>query len=390
MRDFKFHVDTAILFGEDQARAFAEEVKKLGSRALIVFGGGSVKRNGIYDTITSALKEEEVECIDHGGIEPNPRIESVVSGVEKVKAENIDVIVPIGGGSTIDAAKLIAAAAVTGGDPWDIVVKKTKVTGALPLATVLTLSATGSEMDTSSVITNPETKEKLGWASRHVLPKVSLLNPAYTKTVSPYQTASGTADIMSHTMENYFSLNDDAFMQDSFAEGLLRTCVHYGPIAVENGDDIEARSNLMWASSWAINGLLNTGKSQSWSVHPMEHELSAFFDITHGVGLAILTPRWLRHLLNEKTAPKIARFGHHVFDIPKKDTMIMAEEAIDRLHDFFLSMNIPMTLEEVGITEDALAPMAKACADHVGGTIKGFVDLHEEDILAIYKASFKN
>ena len=186
MRDFKFHVDTAILFGEDQARAFAEEVKNLGRRALIVFGGGSVKRNGIYDTITSALKEEGVECVDHGGIEPNPRIESVVSGVEKVKAENIDVIVPIGGGSTIDAAKLIAAASVTGGDPWDIVIKKTKVTGALPLATVLSLSATGSEMDTSSVITNPETKEKLGWASRHVLPKVSLLNPAYTKTVSPY------------------------------------------------------------------------------------------------------------------------------------------------------------------------------------------------------------
>ncbi|MDD7363296.1 MAG: iron-containing alcohol dehydrogenase [Peptoniphilus sp.] len=388
MKDFVFHVPTKIFFGEGHAADFANEVKAYGSKALIVYGGGSVKQNGIYDDIVGALHDAGVETVDHGGIEPNPRVDSVRAGVEKAKEHDIDIVVPIGGGSTIDAAKLIAASTVSGGEPWDIVIKKQAVTGALPIASVLTLAATGSEMDSGSVITNLETKEKLGWGSPEVLPKTSLLNPAYTKTVSPYQTASGTADIMSHTMENYFSIDDSAYLEDSFSEGLLRTCIHYGPLAVKEPDNLEARSNLMWASSWAINGLLKSGKTQSWSVHPMEHELSAYFDITHGVGLAILTPRWLRHLLSDKTAPKIARFGRRVFDIREEDDMKAAEEAIDTLYDFFKSIDIPMSLREVGVEEDALEKMAKSCIEHAGGVIRGFVDLHEDDVLAIYKACF--
>lgn len=337
--------------------------------------------------MVNALRQADVQTFDHGGIEPNPRVESVRSGVEAVRAHDIDVLVPIGGGSTIDAAKLIAAAACTEGDPWDIVLGKTKVREALPLCPVLTLAATGSEMDASSVITNPDTREKIGWKSTKVLPKASLLNPAYTRTVNAYQTSAGTADIMSHTMENYFSVDDSAFMQDSMAEGILRTCVHYGPEAVKNPDNIEARANLMWASSWAINGLLAKGKTQSWSVHPMEHELSAYYDMTHGVGLAILTPRWLRHLLNEQTAPKIARFGRRVFDIVEEDERKAAEAAIDALYDFFLSMNIPMHLREEGIEEEHIDDMARACMEHTGGVIRGFVDLHEEDVTAIYRAS---
>ena len=386
MDHFVFSVPTTIFFGEGQVRAFAEAVKSYGDKALIVFGGGSIKKNGIYDEITSALHAAGVKTVDHGGIEPNPRIDSVRAGIARVKQEGVDVIVPIGGGSSIDAAKLIAAGTLTPGDPWAIVKKEVAVKDALPLCAVLTLAATGSEMDTASVITNPETKEKLGWKSSKVLPKASLMNPAYTVSVNGYHTASGTADIMSHTMENYFSVDDSAFMQDSMSEGILRTCRHAGPAAVKDGGDLEARGNLMWASSWAINGLLSTGKSQAWSVHPMEHELSAFYDITHGVGLAILTPRWLRHVLSAKTAPKIARFGRRVFDIQTDDDVDAANEAIEALYNFFVSMGIPMNLKAVGIGEEHLAEMAKACADHAGGVIRGFVDLKEEDILAIYKA----
>lgn len=386
MNHFVFSVPTTIFFGEGQVRAFAEAVKSYGEKALIVFGGGSIKKNGIYDEITTALHAAGVKTVDHGGIEPNPRIDSVRAGIDLVKKEGVDVIVPIGGGSSIDAAKLIAAGTLTPGDPWAIVKKETTVKNALPICAVLTLAATGSEMDTASVISNPETKEKLGWKSSKVRPKASLMNPAYTVSVNSYHTAAGTADIMSHTMENYFSVDDSAFMQDSMSEGILRTCRHAGPAALKDGEDLEARANLMWASSWAINGLLSTGKGQAWSVHPMEHELSAFYDITHGVGLAILTPRWLRHVLSAKTATKIARFGRRVFDIPSEDDVDAANEAIDALYDFFVSMGIPMTLKEVGIGEEHLAEMAKACADHAGGVIRGFVDLHEEDILAIYKA----
>ena len=386
MNHFVFSVPTTIFFGEGQVRAFAEAVKSYGDKALIVFGGGSIKKNGIYDEITSALHAAGVKTVDHGGIEPNPRIDSVRAGIARVKQEGVDVIVPIGGGSSIDAAKLIAAGTLTPGDPWAIVKKEVAVKDALPLCAVLTLAATGSEMDTASVITNPETKEKLGWKSSKVLPKASLMNPAYTVSVNGYHTASGTADIMSHTMENYFSVDDSAFMQDSMSEGILRTCRHAGPAALKDGGDLEARANLMWASSWAINGLLSTGKAQAWSVHPMEHELSAFYDITHGVGLAILTPRWLRHVLSAKTAPKIARFGRRVFDIQTDDDVDAANEAIEALYNFFVSMGIPMNLKAVGIGEEHLAEMAKACADHAGGVIRGFVDLKEEDILAIYKA----
>lgn len=386
MDNFVFSVPTTIFFGEGQARAFADAVKSYGEKALIVFGGGSIKRNGIYDEITTALHAAGVKTVDHGGIEPNPRVESVRAGIALVKHEGVDVIVPIGGGSSIDAAKLIAAGTLTPGDPWTIVKKEVAVKDALPLCAVLTLAATGSEMDTASVISNPETKEKLGWKSAKVLPKASLMNPAYTVSVNAYHTASGTADIMSHTMENYFSVDDSAFMQDSMSEGILRTCRHAGPAAVKDGGDLEARANLMWASSWAINGLLSTGKAQAWSVHPMEHELSAFYDITHGVGLAILTPRWLRHVLSAKTAPKIARFGRRVFDIQTDDDVDAANEAIEALYNFFVSMGIPMNLKAVGIGEEHLAEMAKACADHAGGVIRGFVDLKEEDILAIYKA----
>lgn len=386
MQDFTFHVPTKILFG-DQASAFGQEVARWGHKALLAYGGGSIKKNGIYDDITRALRAAGVEIVELPGIQPNPLISKCEEGIRLCREHAIDVIVPVGGGSAIDSAKLIAAGAKTAGDPWKLVTYELEITDALPICSVLTLAATGSEMDNSGVITNPETKQKLGFGSPLVLPRVSLLNPAYTTTVNAWHTAAGIADIMSHTMENYFSTYDDAYLQDTMAEAILRTCIHYAPIVLQDPENLEARANIMWASSWAINGLLDQGKHTAWSVHPMEHELSAFYDITHGVGLAILTPRWLKHFLNKDTEAKIARFGRQVFDLTGANDREVAQAAITSLHDFFLACGIPMHLTEVGIDDKYLETMARCCIQNAGGPIEGFQLLEQEDVLAIYQAS---
>lgn len=387
MENFIFHVPTEILFGHDLEETFAARVAALGKRALIVIGGGSVKRLGIYDAIVDALHAHGVDTVECAGISPNPRIDEAKRGIALVHKENIEVIVPIGGGSVLDCAKLIAAGAKTDADPWDLVLGKAPIKDALPLATVITVAATGSEMDPHSVISNPETKQKLGWSSPLALPRISYLNPAYTYTVNAWHTAAGTADIMSHTMESYFSVEEDAYLQDSISEAILRTCIKYGPVAYQDPTNEEARANLLWANSWAINGLIGTGKAQAWSVHAMEHELSAYYDITHGVGLAILTPHWLRHFLNDKTVSRIARFAKVIFGIEKKTEYEQAEAGIAALSEFFRSLDIPMTLKEVDIDETHLAEMAKNSVSRSGGVIHGFQPMTAEDVEAIYRAA---
>ncbi|MDD7383296.1 MAG: iron-containing alcohol dehydrogenase [Peptoniphilaceae bacterium] len=387
MNDFIFYNPTKILFGKNQVEKLSDEIKKYGKKVLLVYGTGSIKKNGIYDEIVSNLKKNDIEFCELSGVEPNPRVDSARKGIEIAKENEVDFILAVGGGSVIDCSKLIAAGFFLENDPWDIVIKKEKVKKALPIGAVLTISATGSEMDNSSVITNTQTKEKLGWASDLVRPKFSILNPKYTYTVNKWHTAAGVADIMSHTMENYFTTYDDAFLQDSFAEAILKTCVKYGKIAVENPENYEARSNIMWSNTWAINGLLSSGKHTSRSVHAMEHELSAFYDITHGIGLAILTPRWLKHVLNEKTENKIARFSKEVFQIEDKNITNQAIKGIESLYNFFESLEIPMQLKNLNINCEHIEEMAKNTIKHVGGSINGFVELNEEDVLNIYKES---
>ncbi|WP_277222097.1 iron-containing alcohol dehydrogenase [Peptoniphilus vaginalis] len=389
MKDFIFNVNTKILFGRDQMKNLASEIKKYGSRVLLTYGGGSIKRSGLYDEVVKIFEDNDIFYKELAGIEPNPRVDSAREGVKIVRENDLDFILAVGGGSVIDLSKLVAGAVYLDCDPWDIVIKKAKIEKALPIGTILTLAATGSEMDAGGVITNLETNQKLGFGSAYTLPKFSIMNPETTYSVNVKHTAAGIADIMSHTMENYFTLGDGAYMQNRLAEGILKTCIHYGPIAMEEAENYEARANIMWASSWAINGLLSTGKSTGWSVHAMEHELSAYYDITHGIGLAILTPRFLKHILNEKTVDMIRDFGINVFNmIASDDKMKDAKKAIGYLHAFFeQDMCIPMTLGEVGIDDEKLEVMAEAAARHAGGTIKGVVELTKEDVLEIYKAS---
>ncbi|MEF2782560.1 MAG: iron-containing alcohol dehydrogenase [Clostridium sp.] len=383
MENFVYSIPTKIYFGKGQICHIGEIVSDYGKKALLVYGGGSIKRNGIYDDVVKYLKESNVSWCELSGVEPNPRITTVRKGVELCRKENIDVIVPIGGGSTIDCAKVIAGAVTYPNDAWDIVLDPSKIVSVLPIVSVLTLSATGSEMDTFAVISNMETNDKIGTGHEDMRPKASILDPSYTYSVSAYQTAAGTADIMSHILECYFS-NVEGYLQDRMAEGLLKTCIEYGVKAVQHPDDYEARANLMWTSSWAINNFIKLGKDVAWTVHPMEHQLSAYYDITHGVGLAILTPHWMKYVLNENTVAKFKEYGVNVWGIDsEKDPFEIAEEAIQKTKDYFLAMGIPMTLKEVGIEDEKYFDVMaeKAAADLKGA----YVELTKEDVKKIYQ-----
>lgn len=388
MLNFNYSIPTKIFFGKGKIEVLGEQIKKYGSKVLLTYGGGSIKKNGIYDAIVNVLEKQDIDFWELGGIEPNPRIDSVREGIKICRENDIDFILAVGGGSTIDCSKVTAAGYYYKVDPWDLVIHKAKIKKALPIGTVLTLAATGSEMDSGAVITNLETKQKLSVGHPSMAPKFSILDPTYTFTVSKGQTASGIADIMSHTFENYFTLNDGAYLQNRFAEGILKTCINYGKLAIDEPENYEARANIMWASSLAINGILSYGKNAVWSVHAMEHELSAYYDITHGIGLAILTPHWMNYVLDDERVDKFVEYGVNVWNIDKnKDKYIIAKEAIDKTKEFFKSLGIPATLREVGIGEENLENMAKSAIEHKGGVVGNFKPLYYEDVLEIYRNS---
>ncbi|MCR3757654.1 NADH-dependent butanol dehydrogenase BdhB [Clostridium felsineum] len=389
MVDFEYSIPTKIFFGKDKINVLGREVKKYGSKVLIVYGGGSIKRNGIYDKAISILKENGISYYELPGVEPNPRITTVKKGIDICKENGVELVLAIGGGSAIDCAKVVAAGCDYEGDPWDIVLDGSKIKKVLPIASILTLAATGSEMDSWAVINNMETNEKLIAAHPDMAPTFSILDPTYTFTVPKNQTAAGTADIMSHVFEVYFSNTKTAYLQDRMAEAVLRTCIKYGKIALEHPSDYEARANLMWASSLAINGLLTYGKDTNWSVHLMEHELSAFYDITHGVGLAILTPNWMEYILNNDTVYKFVEYGVNVWGIDKeKNHYDIAHEAIEKTRDYFVNaLGIPARLKDVGIGEDKLDIMAKESVKLTGGTVGNLRPVNANEILEIFKKS---
>ena len=387
MQNFMYHIPTKVHFGRGEIGKLAEEIKAWGTRVLLVYGGGSIKRIGLYDRVVGILNENDIPFMELGGVDPNPRITSVEEGVKLCREHKLDVLLPVGGGSVIDCAKLIAAGTLSGSDDmWGIVTGKAAIGKVLPVITVLTLAATGSEMDTSAIITNLETQEKTGPSNPGMRPKVSIMDPEYTFTVSRKQTAAGTADIMSHALEVYFNNNKGAFLQSRFAEAVLKTCVAYGRRACENPEDYEARANLMWAGSWAINGLLTKGSPVGWSVHAMEHELSAYYDIVHGVGLAVLIPHWLRHMLREDNVWKYVEYGVNVWGIEESlPDMEIAERAIEATGKYFRDMGLPETLRDVGVDDSRFEVMAKRAGAGLG---KAFVVMGEGDVLEMYLRAF--
>ncbi|WP_010663612.1 iron-containing alcohol dehydrogenase [Marinilabilia salmonicolor] len=382
MQNFNYHVPTKILFGKEKVTETAKEIKAYGSRVLLTYGGGSVKRIGLYDQVVKQLKENDLFFVELPGIQPNPRVTSVREGVKLCRENNIDFILAIGGGSVIDASKAIAAAVSYDGDAWDFPMQKARVENPLPLGTVLTLAATGSEMNGNAVITNEETQEKRGMGSPLLIPKFSVLDPTYTFSVNKYHTAAGTVDIMSHIFENYFAPGEGTFVQDTIAESILKTCIKYGPIALEEPENYEARANLLWAGSLALNGLTLTGKKTGdWATHGIEHEVSAIYDLTHGAGLAIIHPIWMQYVLNEETAPKFAQMARNVWDVEEVDDMKAAEKGINAVRAFFNSLGMPATLTDAQIPGDHFDDMGKkAC---IFGKIGSFRRLNADDVVAI-------
>ena len=386
MNNFVYDIPTKVYFGENQLGKLAQELLKFGRRVLMTYGGGSIKKIGLYDRVVGELKAAGIELYELSGIEPNPRIESVREGARMCKEHNIDVLLAVGGGSTLDATKFVAAGACVDHDTWEFFGADAKpIERALPIVTILTLAATGSEMDTGGVISNLATGDKLGRLAPALLPRVSFLDPTLTYSVSRFQTACGAADMMSHIIEVYFNTQKDLFMLDCFMEGMLKTIVKYAPIALREPENYEARANLMWTSSWAINGFINGGKRKAWSCHPMEHELSAIYDITHGLGLAILTPRWMEYCLDETTVDKYVQYGVNVFGIDaSQDKMTIARESIRLTAEFlFDTLGLQRTFGQVGIKREDYAVMAqKACRY---GDIKGFKTLTPADVERIFE-----
>lgn len=382
MNNFRYHAYTDIRFGKGQVESLPQVLKPFGKKVLMVYGGGSIFKSGLYSKVKELLAEFEV--FELGGVEPNPKITSVREGAAICKREGIEVVLAVGGGSTIDASKVIAGAADYDGDPWDLVEDSSKIGKVLPIVTVLTLAATGSEMNKNAVISNMETNQKLGTASHDFIPQASICDPQYLFTLPAKQTAAGTADIMSHIFEQYFQKDTGAYISERFAESLLKACIKYCPIALKEPENYEARANLMWASTQALNSLLSCGKGGAWTCHPIEHELSAYYDITHGVGLAIVTPRWMRYILNDETVGRFCDYGRNVWGITESDNYKCANMAIDATEQFFKDCGIPMTLTAVGIDDSKIEVMAEDTIKY-NAMHAAYVALNKEDIVNILR-----
>lgn len=382
MQNFDYMTPTRLIFGRDAIAKLPEVMTRFGKKILLTYGGGSIKKIGLYQKVLEMLKGYDI--VELPGIQPNPKYDpSVLDGVRLCKEHNVDVILSVGGGSVLDCSKAIAAGAKYDGDPWDLISYKVKAKAALPIVDIITLAATGSEYDCGGVISRTETNDKIGYIDPLLFPVVSILDPVYTFTVSKKQTAAGIADAMNHTIEQYF-VEDSTLLNDGFCESMLRSLMINGRKCLENPEDYTARAEMMLACTYGCNGILALGNSYSgWPCHGIEHALSAYYDITHGEGLAIITPRWMRHILNERTIDRFVKYGINVFGIdPTLPKQEIAKKAIDATYEFFQSIDIPMHLREVGIDDSRIDEMAHHIATNEG-LDKAYAPLTEQDIKEI-------
>ncbi|GAB3792788.1 iron-containing alcohol dehydrogenase [Virgibacillus kimchii] len=388
MNNFIFQNPTKLIFGKGQLDALPGEVEKYGNRVLIVYGGGSIKKNGIYDNVINKLSEINADVFELPGVEPNPRISTVRKGVEICKKEGIDFLLAVGGGSTIDCTKAVAAGAKTDVDMWDIVTKKAKAEDALPFGTVLTLAATGSEMNRGSVITNWETNEKHGWGSPYSWPKFSILDPEHTYSVPREQTVYGIVDMMSHVLEHYFHQETNTPIQDRFCESILQTVMETAPKLLDNPESYEYRETIMLSGTLALNDMLSMGLKGDWATHNLEHAASAVHDIPHGGGLAILFPNWMKHVLDETNEDRFKQLAVRVFNVETegKSDREIALEGIDELRAFWSSIGAPSRLSDYSIDESTIEEMAEKTVI-ARPTYGNFKKLNKDDAVEILRAS---
>lgn len=379
MRNFTYHIPTRILFGEGAVEKIADEILPFSNRVLIVYGSNRIKTSGLLEAITRKLESKGIFYQTFSGIKPNPTLESIHNGIDLIKKHELGFILAVGGGSVIDAVKGMAAGAAMDTDPWNFCMRKAVVKKALPIGSVLTLAATGSEMNGGSVISNTATGEKRAFGSEFTRPKFSVLDPTLTFSLPDNQTAAGVADIFTHVCEQYFEKVDTAMVQDRMSEALMKVCLEFGRTAIDEPQNYIARANLMWASSLALNGMLSLGKSGGdWSTHMIEHELSAMYDITHGLGLAIVLPRWMRHVLDETTEARFAMFAKNVFGIEKSSPYEQALAGIDATSNFFKVLGLESSLTEIGIDREFFDRMADQAT--VFGEIGGLKKLNRQNV----------
>lgn len=386
MNAFSFYNPVKLIFGKGQLQAVKKELPQYGNKVLVVYGGGSIKKSGLYDEVMATLKEINLEIFELAGVEPNPRISTAKKGIEICKTEGIDMILAVGGGSVIDCAKLIAVGAKYDGDAWDFVSRKAQPKEALPFGTVLTLAATGSEMNSGSVITNEETQEKYGWGSPFSFPKFSILDPTYTMTVPENHTVYGIVDMMSHIFEQYFNNATNTPVQDRMCEGVLKAVIETAPKLMEDLQSYEHRETILFAGTMGLNNFLQMGYNGDWGTHNIEHAVSAVYDIPHAGGLAILFPQWMRHNVKVKPA-RFAQMAVRVFDVnPEgKSEEEVAYEGIDRLSAFWTSLGAPTRLDYYDIDDTKIDLMVEKAM--VYGEFGNFNKLKDEDVKAILQAS---
>ena len=388
MNNFTFYSPTYFVFGKEEENNVGGYVKRFhGTKVLIHYGGGSVVRSGLLDRVKASLEKEGLSYVELGGVKPNPRSGLVYEGIELCRKEKVDFVLAVGGGSTIDSAKAIAAGTVYDGDFWDFYMGK-PVTEALPVGTILTIAAAGSEGSPDSVITKEEGMFKRGASGEAYRPAFSILNPELTQTLPPYQTACGVTDIMAHLFERYFTNTADVEVTDRMIEGLLMTMIHEAPKVIANPDDYQARANIMWAGMIAHNNCCGVGRDQDWASHDLEHELSALYDCAHGAGLAVVFPAWMEYNMKHDVM-RFAQVANRVWGCAMdfQHPEITAKAGIAAFRTFLKSIGMPQTMQELGGKEEDIPYLAHTAAYGNGnnGTLGGFVVLQEEDMANIYR-----
>lgn len=383
MYDFSFYNPVRIHFGKDALEHLPEELASVGKKVLLVYGGGSIKASGLYDRVTAMLKAAEKEVVELSGVMPNPRTEKVYEGIELCKKHGVEFILAVGGGSVIDCSKAIAVGARTDRDFWQaFFVNWEEAEDAIPLGTILTIPATGSEMDRSSVITNWTTGEKNGYDSDLTYPVFSILDPTLTYTLPKHQMVNGVVDTLSHIWELYFSEPDTESVTDALAEALMRSVISATRAALKDPEDYVARANIMWASTFALCGMLNNGKKTDWASHNIEHPLSAVFDVAHGAGLAVVHPNYMKYFC--AYAPeRYARYAVQVWGVDPagKSSLEVAQEGIQRTRDFFNEIGAPATLADLGIPESAIDDLAA----RTDMSCWAYKEMTREDVKAILR-----
>ena len=390
MKDFNYYAPTEVVFGKQSEEQVASLIRKYGGKKVLVhYGGSSAVKSGLLDKICGLLGEDGIEYVTLGGVVPNPRLSKVREGIELCQRENIDFILAVGGGSVIDSAKAIAYGVCFDGDVWDIYLGKAQPTAMLPVASVLTIPAAGSEMSEASVITNEDGDLKLGYSNDMSRPKFAIMNPCRTFTLPPYQTAAGVTDIMMHTMERYFTKDDDMTLTTELAEAVLRTMKDCVFAVLKNPADYRNRAQIMWGGSVAHNGLTGCGISDDWATHQLEHELSGMFDVTHGAGLAAMWPSWARYVMHENLS-RFVRFAVNVMGVPNdftdpEGTAIKGIEAMER---FYHDIGMPTNIRELigrDITDEEIKEMTRKCSRDFTATCGCLKVLKADDMEKIYK-----